>query len=163
MKANQPLLLLCALIALGVGGYALWHHPAARSRPPRTRKILCYQDSMHPWIKSDGPGKCTICAMDLTPVHEGEKGFDLDDNLVVLNSNSITVLNVQTEEVKRQPLAHTLRVAGTLEANETRKTIVSAPTAGRISPPHPRLQTWQRLGTRSRRYTGEEETRCVRI
>ena len=70
--------------------------------------------------------------MDLTPIAEGEKGFGADENVVELSSNSITVLHVQAEEVKRQPLLRTLRVAGTLEANESRKTIVSAPVACRI-------------------------------
>ena len=27
---------------------------------------------MHPWVKSDKPGRCTICGMELTPVYEGE-------------------------------------------------------------------------------------------
>lgn len=70
--------------------------------------------------------------MDLTPVYEGEKGLGDTDDLVVLSSNSVTVLNVQTAEVKRQSLNFSLRVAGTLDADETRKVIFSAPAAGRI-------------------------------
>lgn len=104
----------------------------AGSTKGASRKVVCYQDSMHPWIKSDQPGKCTICAMDLTPIYDGEKGFAAEDGVVVLNSNSITVLNVQAEEIKRQPLRLTLRAAGTLDADESRKVIFSAPAAGRI-------------------------------
>src|SRR5690606_4711198 len=37
------------------------------------RKILYWQDGMHPWIKSDRPGKCPICHMDLDPVYEDEQ------------------------------------------------------------------------------------------
>lgn len=96
------------------------------------RKPVMYQDSMHPWIKSDRPGKCTICAMDLTPIYQGEQGFAVDDGMVALSSNNITVLNVQTEEVRRQTLGLTMHVAGTLEPDETRKAIFSAPAAGRI-------------------------------
>ena len=50
-----------------------------KSKPADTkseRKVLYYQSAMHPWIKSDKPGRCTICGMELTPVYEGEKGFD---------------------------------------------------------------------------------------
>ena len=93
---------------------------------------MFYQDSMHPWVKSDHPGKCTICNMDLTPIYEGEKGFDMNEDMVVLSSNSITVVNVQTEEVKRRSLFRTSRVAGTLEANETHKTIITTPVACQI-------------------------------
>jgi len=38
------------------------------------RKILYYQSPMHPWIKSDKPGKCPICGMDLVPVYADENG-----------------------------------------------------------------------------------------
>ena len=70
--------------------------------------------------------------MDLTPIYEGESGFRNDNEIVALSSNSITVLNVQTEAVKRRPLSRTLRVAGILEADNTRKAIISAPAPGRI-------------------------------
>jgi Cu(I)/Ag(I) efflux system membrane fusion protein len=127
----RPILVLCAVAICG-GAYALWRTALAGRSPSQARKVLYYQDSMHPWIKSAQPGKCTICAMDLTPIREGESGFGLRDGTVVLSSNSVTVLNVQTEEVRRQPLSRALRVAGTLEPNEAHKTIVSAPSPGRI-------------------------------
>ncbi len=116
-----------ALIFLAGG---LWSQVKPTHTPER--KVSFYQDSMHPWIKSDHPGKCTICDMDLTPIYEGQKAFGTSDNLVVLNSNNVTVLNVQRDEVKRLALSRSLRVAGTLEANESRKTVVSAPARGRI-------------------------------
>jgi len=128
----MKLLLFLVAPILAVGGYALWKIPVNRSGAARERKVVGYQDSMHPWIKSDKPGKCTICGMDLTPILEGNPGFAMKANTVALSSNSIAVLHVQTEEVKRRTLTRTFRVAGTLEANETRKTIISAPARGRI-------------------------------
>ncbi len=50
-------------------------HPAKSAAQPGERKILYYQSAMHPWIKSDKPGKCTICGMNLAPVFVGDKGF----------------------------------------------------------------------------------------
>lgn len=133
MKSNHKFrLLLLAIPILGVIGYAAWKTSPSPSARSGARKVALYQDSMHPWIKSAHPGKCTICAMDLTPICEGQKGFGLSDDLVVLSSNSITVLHVQGEEVKRQPLGCTLRVAGTLDPIETRKAVVSAPAPCRI-------------------------------
>ena len=66
---------------------------------------------MHPWIKSDKPGRCTICGMELTPVYEGEKGFDESGggNVVALTQNQIQVLHVQTAEAKIRPLVRTLQ------------------------------------------------------
>src|SRR6185437_4854045 len=65
------------------------------------RKILYYQSAMHPWIKSDKPGKCPICGMDLVPVYEGDSGTDtnMPSGMVKLNAMSISVINVQTDVV----------------------------------------------------------------
>ncbi|MBC8128469.1 MAG: efflux RND transporter periplasmic adaptor subunit [Gloeobacteraceae cyanobacterium ES-bin-144] len=102
------------------------------------RKPLFYQSAMHPWIKSDKPGRCTICGMELTPVYAGEKGFDNTGggNTVALTQNQIQVMNVQTEEVKMQPLARTLQVAGTIEDNSMRHRVISAYVDGRIDKLH---------------------------
>jgi len=133
MKAIlRPVLVLCATVICGVVLYALWGKAAVEHSPGQARKVLYYQDSMHPWIKSDQPGKCTVCGMELTPILAGQSGFGLGDGMVGLSSNSVTVLNVQTEEVRRQPLTRVLRMAGTLEPNEARKTIIAAPSPGRI-------------------------------
>ena len=126
------ILLVCGVAICGTGGYALWRMGATAHSPGPARKVLYYQDSMHPWIKSDQPGKCTVCGMELTPILAGQSGFGLREGMVGLSSNSVTVLNVQTEEVRRQPLSRALRVAGTLEPNEARKTIIAAPSPGRI-------------------------------
>ena len=131
MKMNQTGLLLAGVLLAGAG-WVSWSKSPATGSAAAKRTVTCYQDSMHPWIKSGQPGKCTICGMDLTPIYEGEKGFGTGGNLVVLSSNQITVLAVQAEEVKRQPLARLTRVAGTLEINESRKTIISAPAPCRV-------------------------------
>ncbi|HEY5914415.1 MAG TPA: efflux RND transporter periplasmic adaptor subunit [Verrucomicrobiae bacterium] len=123
---------LAALVVVGATAGLVRHGGATAAAARAERKVLFYQDSMHPWIKSDRPGKCTVCEMDLTPIYEGQAGFGSDANLVVINSNQVTVLNVQAEPVKRRSLSRALRVAGTLDANETSKTIISAPARGRI-------------------------------
>ena len=128
----RPILLVCAVAICGSGAYALWRMATIGRSPGHARKVLYYQDSMHPWIKSDQPGKCTVCGMDLTPILEGQSGFGMREGMVVLSSNSVTVLNVQTEEVRRQQLSRAWRVAGTLEPNEAHKTIIAAPSPGRI-------------------------------
>ncbi|MCX5654002.1 MAG: efflux RND transporter periplasmic adaptor subunit [Planctomycetota bacterium] len=133
MPTNRKFLtILVATIIVGFMGYGLWVAVWKKPLGLEGRKVSMYQDSMHPWIKSDQAGKCTICGMDLTPIYEGDKGFGVGDGTVVLSPGSISVLNVQPEEVKRRPLCRTLRVAGTLEANEARRVIISAPAASRI-------------------------------
>jgi len=132
VKTNRkPLALVTVVLLLALAAGLAWQGGSQRPSAGQ-RKPVYYQDSMHPWIKSDRPGKCTICSMDLTPIYEGQAGFGAGDNVVTLSSNQVTVLNVETEPVERKALSRTLRVAGTLEANETTKTVVTAPARGRV-------------------------------
>ena len=98
------------------------------------RKPLYYQSAMHPWIKSDKPGRCTICGMELTPVYEGDSGFDASGggDVVPLTQTMIQVLNVQTAEAKEQPLEKSLSVAGMIDDDATRHRVLSAYVPGRI-------------------------------
>jgi Cu(I)/Ag(I) efflux system membrane fusion protein len=121
------------LIAVAVaGGWFLGRGKVGSSGTGNERSVSFYQSPMHPWIKSDKPGNCTICGMKLTPVYEGEKGFDTGANMVTLNSNAINVVNVQSEPVTQRPLERTLEVAGRIEADQTRSRILSAYVDGRI-------------------------------
>src|SRR5436189_2473483 len=88
------------------------------------RKILYYQSAMHPWVKSDKPGRCTICGMELTPVYEGEAGLDVSGDIIPLSETTIRVLNVQTAEVRTQSLTKTLTVAGTIDDDDSRHHIL---------------------------------------
>jgi len=96
------------------------------------RKVAYYQSAMHPWIKSDKPGRCTICGMELTPVYEGESGLDVGGDMISLSDSSIRVLNVQTVEVKTQALTKTLAVAGTIDDDDSKHRVLSAYIPGRI-------------------------------
>lgn len=97
-----------------------------------TRKIRFYQSPMHPWIQSDQPGRCTICGMELTPVYEGDAGAALDGPAIVLGTNAIQLIHLETAEVTRGPLERTLRLSGTIDDDDTRHRVVSAQVAGRI-------------------------------
>lgn len=89
-----------------------------------------YQCSMHPWIKSASPGKCTICGMDLVAVSTAEA--DLPAGTVTLPHSSITAIGLRTAIVARQPLSRTLRVVGRIEDDDTRHRILSARVPGRV-------------------------------
>jgi Cu(I)/Ag(I) efflux system membrane fusion protein len=136
---------LIILLTLTIAIPATWftarrlhHHngPAAVLDPTATngsRKLLYYQSAMHPWVKSDKPGRCTICGMQLTPVYEGDPGFDSSkEEVVSLSQTMIQVLNVQTAEATVRPLAKTLNVAGMIDDNLKRHRVISAYIAGRI-------------------------------
>jgi len=137
MKLLLPVV-AAAVVAGAIGWFARPHlspggeHPVAgpSGDAPGTRRILYYQSPMHPWIRSDRPGKCTVCGMDLVPVREGEA--PAGDGLVTLGSNAVTVVGVRTEAVRRQPLVRTLRFAGTIDDDDSRHRILGAYLDGRI-------------------------------
>ncbi|MBC8001303.1 MAG: efflux RND transporter periplasmic adaptor subunit [Opitutaceae bacterium] len=135
----KPQLILAMFLVAALAGAGGWwaarrgaDSHAITGQTNDARKVLRYQSPMHPWIKAEKPGKCTICGMDLVPVFEGESGISDDGRLIMLSTNSITVLNVETAEIKRQPLRRTLRVAGTIDDDDSRHRILSAYLDGRI-------------------------------
>ncbi len=137
MKTHVAILLTLAL-AVPATWFAARQLPPAR--PPgvagETRKILYYQSAMHPWVKSDQPGRCTICGMQLTPVYEGEKGLETGADVVPLTQGMVRVLRVETIEAQKRPLTRTLTFAGVVEDDARRHRIISAYVDGRIEKLH---------------------------
>lgn len=127
------------IAALGAGG--MWYyiqrgaHESHGSHTDAEKKLLYYQSPMHPWVKSDQPGRCTVCGMALVPVYEGEKGYDgaaSDSDILMLPAGSPNVIGLQTAEIKKQPLVRTLRVAGMVDDDDSKHRVMSAYTRGRI-------------------------------
>jgi membrane fusion protein, copper/silver efflux system len=121
-----------ATLRLHTGGAS---SAAASGQPAKAeRKLLYYQSAMHPWIKSPKPGRCTICGMELTPVYEGDAGFDAagGGDVVPLTQTMIQVVKVQTAEAQVRPLTKTLTVAGMIDDNATRHRVLSAYIPGRV-------------------------------
>jgi Cu(I)/Ag(I) efflux system membrane fusion protein len=135
-----PAILLTLAVAIPVTWFATrkLHHSgassAATSGQPAGRKLLYYQSAMHPWVKSPKPGRCTICGMELTPVYEGDAGFDAagGGDVVPLTQTMIQVVKVQTAEAQERPLTRTLTVAGMIDDNATRHRVLSAYVPGRV-------------------------------
>ena len=71
---NRTFHFISLLAAAALAGGAGWHFGRQPLPAPAAaeRKVLFYQSPMHPWIKSDQPGNCTICGMKLVPVFEGD-------------------------------------------------------------------------------------------
>ncbi|MCB1207451.1 MAG: efflux RND transporter periplasmic adaptor subunit, partial [Verrucomicrobiae bacterium] len=139
MKHFITILIVIAALAAGWflrGNFGGGSSPGAEGSSGE-RKVLYYQSAMHPWVKSDKPGRCTICGMALTPVYEGEKGLDASSgDFVSLTQTQIQVLHVETAEAKVQPLTRTLPVAGMIDDNASRHRVLSAYIDGRIQKLH---------------------------
>ena len=103
----KTFLTILFVIAAGFGGWWFGRHgqpQSGASDSTADRKVAFYQSPMHPWIKSDQPGRCTICGMALSPVYEGDPGFATEGNIVSLSKQGVTVTGVETTKVKRETL-----------------------------------------------------------
>lgn len=99
-------------------------------------KPRIYQCSMHPWIRSDKPGaKCTICGMELVAASESASQ-EMPPGVIPLSASTVTVLGVKTVPAAKRPLERTLRVAGSIDDDDSRHRILSAYVAGRVEQLH---------------------------
>jgi Cu(I)/Ag(I) efflux system membrane fusion protein len=122
---NILLLLIAAVLLVGCG----------KPDSAESQTIQFYQSPMHPWIKSDEPGSCTICGMALVPVYEGDQGFDASEGTLALPESTIQVVGVRTAPVEDGTLKRTLRLAGVIDDDAGRHQIVSAHFDGRVDKP----------------------------
>ncbi|MCE9608727.1 MAG: efflux RND transporter periplasmic adaptor subunit [Chthoniobacter sp.] len=128
------LIIAIAVVAAATG----WHLGSQRAAQAATslagqRKVLFYQSPMHPWIKSDRPGNCTICGMKLVPVFEGDAVPDETAGPVVkLSAQTVATIQVETTLIARQPLRRLIRVAGRIDDDDSAHRRLSAYVEGRI-------------------------------
>ncbi|KAB2665846.1 MAG: efflux RND transporter periplasmic adaptor subunit, partial [Verrucomicrobia bacterium] len=138
MKAFPTLVLGIALLGAGAAGWWIrgnvYFHDGAPG-PGAARRIRFYQSPMHPWIKSDQPGLCTICGMKLVPVYEGDEELQ-SPSVVTLGSNTPSIAGIATTAVGRRPIVRSMRVAGTIDDDDSRHRILPAYVEGRIEELH---------------------------
>ncbi len=131
----KTLLIIIVTAVIAAGG--MWFYTAKSPAPAAAQsaaKPLFYQSAMHPWIKSDKPGKCTICGMALTPIYAGDKPLESadGDNVVSLSDRQSRAIDVRTAVADVRPLVRKLDVAGMIDDDATRHRIISAYVDGRV-------------------------------
>lgn len=89
--------------------------------------------SMHPQIKQDKPGDCSICGMDLIPLESmdsGDEGFD--PNEVMMTESAAKLADIQTSTVKEGRPEKVIYMQGKVEADERKMAELTARFGGRI-------------------------------
>lgn len=131
----KSLTILAAFAAVGAAATGVWRPagegpgawimPAfaatATAAAPGERKILYYEDPMHPWYRSDKPGIAPDCGMKLVPVYAEEAtGAPSTPGAIQISTARQQLLGVVTEPAKYRSLATTLRTTGRVALDEER-------------------------------------------
>lgn len=95
-------------------------------------EIAYYTCSMHPSVKSDEPGQCPICSMDLTPVTKGEQA----SGILRVDGQRSQRIGVRYAAAQRTKLSRTVLAVGEVNADENRLADVTLRTAGWIDKLH---------------------------
>jgi Cu(I)/Ag(I) efflux system membrane fusion protein len=100
---------------------------AAESGPPGA--IDHYTCSMHPSVKSSGPGTCPICGMTLVPVTKEQQ----EEGVVLIDEARRQTIGVRTEPVVEGPMRETFRALGRVAYDESTLSDVNLKVRGWIT------------------------------
>jgi Cu(I)/Ag(I) efflux system membrane fusion protein len=128
-------LVVAALGAATYLGYALGQKSGstsagleAKNSTERTaskeRKILYYRNPMGLPDTSPTPKKDPM-GMDYVPVYEGEAETKEASGTVQISPERVQILGVRTEAASRRNLARNIRARGTIQADETRQSVIA--------------------------------------
>ena len=117
----------CVLLLALAGAALSWSdgRDAVGAAGGHTRRVLYYQDPMHPAYTSDRPGSAPDCGMALVPVYENTAAPSIH-----VQSEMQQIAGVQVETVARAPMTAALRLYGRVAPDETRIYRVTAGLEG---------------------------------
>ena len=95
------------------------------------RRILYYHDPMHPSYRSDRPGIAPDCNMALTPVYADDSAKPARTGIRV-NEEQAAAIGLRTEAAREEVAGGEVRTIGRVEAQESRRFLVSAGADGWI-------------------------------
>lgn len=95
------------------------------------RKILYWQDPMHPQYRSDEPGVAPDCGAQLVPVYADEVASgEMAEGTVRLSARKQQISGVRTDAVEKRRLQRVVRTVGRLEIDETQVRHIHTKIAG---------------------------------
>src|ERR1700740_1221842 len=111
-------LLLAVLLGFFLG------HLQRQANASNGRRVLYYQDPMHPDYKSDKPGIAPDCGMQLEAVYADvaatEPGGALPTGSVPIAEDKQQLIGIRVEAAEKSASRNTVRVLGRVAVDETR-------------------------------------------
>ncbi len=118
-----------ALALLAGAGFVAgrWHE----APPKPERKVLYWQDPMHPAYKSDKPGIAPDCGMELVPVYDAPAAAPQPPGTIQISPEKQQMIGVKFGTAEYTSVGETLRAVGKIAIDETRVVRV-----------HPKIEGW---------------------
>jgi len=124
-----------AILVLGlIGGRLIWgggDPHAGHDHATTENGEIIWTCSMHPQIREDGPGKCPLCGMDLTPL-SASGGSGVDAGIIRLSANELNLAGVRTTIVGGASSDGSIMLTGRITPDERRRAVLTAHIGGRI-------------------------------
>jgi Cu(I)/Ag(I) efflux system membrane fusion protein len=88
--------------------------------------------SMHPQVRSDKPGNCPICGMELIPVQEENEASEAGERVLEVSEAGRELMDIQTTPVRRMEVSVEVGLVGKVAYDEERVARISAWVPGRV-------------------------------
>lgn len=136
MKLRYVVFLLAAAVGLADGCSKKHDHAAAAGEAKTAAVKAKYHCPMHPTYTSDKPGLCPICGMSLVEIEDDHGGPDASRvhgrATVKIVAERRQQIGLASAPVVKTNLTRTIRTNGTVEYDETRRTVISPRIGGWI-------------------------------
>lgn len=122
---------LVVIAMVGVAQRAGWISASGPAAVATNESAVVQTCPMHPQIRQPNPGHCPICGMELVPAAASESN-DLDELSVEIEPAQRRLANIETAEVKYEPVVATISTIGAIAIDESRMATIASYIDGRI-------------------------------
>jgi Cu(I)/Ag(I) efflux system membrane fusion protein len=125
-------LLLAAVFAVSCGGDV--ELPDGHAQEEAESSV--WTCSMHPQVRSDGPGDCPICGMDLIPVEGEGTAEEVGERVLSVSEAGRKLMEIETAPVMRMNVGVDVGLVGKVTYDEGRVSRIAAWVPGRVERLH---------------------------
>lgn len=121
---------LALVVGLGLG-WVFFAGDSPETKHDHSEEIAEFWTcSMHPNVRSQEPGDCPLCGMDLIPAKSG--GSEVDNSAITLSDNQIRIANISTIVVGSSSVNSLVTLSGKIGIDERKKFTQPSHFSGRV-------------------------------
>lgn len=106
------------------------HKASNQKQGGKCEEVLYWYDPMHPWYRSDKPGKAPDCGMDLVPKCADEE--EKEEHLIAISPQKQQLIGIKLTKAKEELIARKIRTVGIVAMDENRISAVQTKYQGYV-------------------------------